>query len=268
MIALLREPSVLIGLFVAVALSIVAALVWLHHAQAQAGRLQYRRELPGLNVIRTALGRSAETGRPVHLSPGSGTLGNRATTAATIAGLLAAERVAQQAARNGALLQVSSGDAVAHLALRGIVRQVYQQAGQTQDFDSGSVQLLAHQDATAYAAGVMTLYARQQLEASQLIGDFGQEFLLIGEEGAQRNLPQIGGAVSNAALPVMMLSTSSTLIGEEVFAADAYLSDDAAAQARLRTQDVLRALVISLLVIGFLYSLLAGLLGLPELPAA
>lgn len=268
MIGVFAEPSVLIGVFIAVALGIVAALVWLHHAQAQSGRLKYRRELRGFDVIRTALGRSAETGRPVHLSPGSGTLGNRSTTAATIAGLLAAERVANEAARNGALLQVSSGDAVAHLALRGIVRQVYQQAGQTQDFDPGSVQLLAHQDATAYAAGVMTLYSRQQLEASQLIGDFGQEFLLIGETGAQRNLPQIGGAISNAALPVMLLSTSSTLIGEEVFAADAYLSDDNAAQARLRTQDVLRALIISVIVIGFVYSLLAGVLGLPALPAA
>ncbi len=262
----LINSTILIGLVPAVALSIVAAMVWLHHAQALAGRLQSRRPLPGPDVIRSALGRSAETGRAVHLSPGSGTLGSRATTAATIAGLLAAERVATEAARNGALLQVSSGDAVAHMALRGIVRQVYQRAGQTQDFDSGSVQLLAHQDPTAYATGVMTVYARQPLEASQLIGDFGQEFLLLGEEGAQRNLPQVGGAVSNAALPVMLLSTNQTLIGEEVFAADAYLSDDVAAQARLRTHDVLRALLIAVLIIGFVYSLLAALLGLPALP--
>ncbi|MBX0327591.1 hypothetical protein K2Z83_07865 [Oscillochloris sp. ZM17-4] len=248
---------------------VVVAMTWLHHARVIAGWLPERRPLPALDALRGALGRGAETGRSLHISPGSGQIGagngTRGSTAETIAGLMVAGRVAEEAALNGAPILISSGDAISHLALRGAVRQAYQMAGQTQDYDSGRVQLLAHQDALAYAAGVTTLYGRDQIEASMLIGSFGQEFLLIGEDGAQRNLPQVAGSSSSTALPLMMLSTPSALIGEEIYAAESYLSSDPAAQSRLMTQDGLRTVVIILLIGGFIYGLIQPSLGLPPL---
>lgn len=249
---------------------IVVGLTWLHHARARAGRVGTARPLPALDALRAALGRGAETGRALHISPGAGLIGagegSRANTAEMIAGLLTAERVAGEAALNGASVLVTSADAVAHLALRGAVRQAYQVAGQTQDYDPARVQLLAQSDNLAYAAGVASLHARQRLEASVLIGSFGQEFLLIGEDGAQRDLPQIAGTAGPAALPLMLLTTPSTLIGEEIFAAEAYLTPDPGARARLLTQDVLRTATILLLIGGFIYSLVQPALGLPPLP--
>jgi hypothetical protein len=246
---------------------VVVVVTLVHYAQASAGRTVRRRALPAFQVLRGALGRASETGRAIHVSPGAGTIGNRATTAETVVGLLAAERVVTEAARSGAPVLVSSGDAVSHLALRGTLRQAYQNAGQAQDYDPNSVQLLAHQDSTAYSVGVMTLYGRQHLEASQLIGSFNQDFLLIGEDGAQRNIPQIAGATSTSALPVMLLSTPYTLIGEEIFVAEAYLSDNPVSDARLRTHDILRVIVIILILLGFVYALLLQpLLNLPALP--
>jgi hypothetical protein len=234
----------------------IVVLTMLHHVQASRGRIVPRRPLAGFDIMRRALARGAETGQAIHVSPVAGTVGNRATTAETVVGLLAAERVATEAARNGATMLVSSGDAVSHLALRGTLRQAYQGAGQAQDYHPNSVQLLAHQDTAAYAAGVAMIYGRQRLEASQLIGSFNQDFLLIGETGAQQGIPQVAGATSTAALPVMLLSSDATLIGEEIFAAEAYISDDAPPQARLRTQDALRIVVIALIVLGFAYNLL------------
>lgn len=258
------------GIFGALALALIMliVLVWLHHSEALQKKLTYRREIAAFDIIRSALGRGAETGKAIHLSPGAGTIGNRATTAETLVGLLTLERVAIEAARNGAPILVSSGDAVTHLALRGIMRQVYQTSGQAQDYDAARVQLLAHEDTTAYAAGVATLYARQKLEASHLVGSFGQDFLLTSEEGAQQRLPQLAGSTSNEAIPVMLLSTNGTLIGEEIFAAEAYLSDEPASQARLRTQDVLRLIVIVALVLVFVYSVVQSFTGfLPALPS-
>ncbi|HMQ31023.1 MAG TPA: hypothetical protein PKD53_09855 [Chloroflexaceae bacterium] len=248
----------------------VVAVTWLHHARVGAGRLPARRPLPPIETLRSALGRGAETGRATHVSPGASVLGaadgSRATTAELLAGLLVAERVAGEAALNGAPILVSSGDAVAHLALRGSVRQAYQVAGQAQDYEAGRVQLLAHNDELAYAAGVATLYERQPLEASALVGGFNQEFLLIGEEGAQRDLPQMAGTTSSAALPLMLLTTPATLIGEEIYAAEAYVGPPGPAQARLLTQDLLRTVVILLLIAGFVYGLVQQALDLPPLP--
>jgi hypothetical protein len=166
-----------------------------------------------------------------------------------VAGLLAAERVAYEAALNGAPILVSSGDAVAHLALRGSLRQAYQRAGLGQDYDPVNVQLLAHQDPMAYASGVTTLYGRQNLEASQLIGVFGQEFLLAGAVGAQRDVPQLAGATTTTGLPLIYLTADGALIGEEIYAAEAYLARSPAPLARLLTQDTLRTVVIAAILI-------------------
>ncbi|PDW03858.1 DUF6754 domain-containing protein [Candidatus Viridilinea mediisalina] len=252
-----------------IVLFIVVAMTFIHHARVQAGKLPQRRPLPALDRLRHALGHGAETGRPTHVSPGASVLGaadgSRATTAELLAGLLVAERVASEAALKGSPILVSSGDAVAHLALRGGVRQAYQMAGQAQDYDPTRVQLLAHNDELAYATGVATIYAREELEASAMFGGFNQEFLLLGEEAAQRDLPHIVGTTNSLALPLMVLSSPSTLVGEEIYAAEAYIAPAQMAQARLLTQDLLRTTVILLLVVGFGYSLLQPFLGLPSL---
>jgi hypothetical protein len=234
---------------------LVTILTLLHHARAIAGKRPIaRRPLRGLDIVGRALARGAETGRAIHVSPGSGVIGARSSTVETVAGLLAAERVATDAALNGAPVLASSGDAVAHLALRGTLRQAYQRAGLGQDYDPANVQLLAHQDAMAYASGVTTLYGRQKLEASQMIGSFGQEFLLAGEIGAQAGVPQLGGATNTTALPLIYLTTEGTLIGEEIFAVEAYLARSPAPLARLLTQDALRTVVIVAIVILLIMS--------------
>lgn len=233
--------------------AMVVIFTWLHHARVLAGRVPESRPLPALDVVRGALARGAETGRPIHISPGAGSIGNQSMTGETIVGLLAAERVASEATLKGAPVLASSGDAVAYLALRGTIRQAYQRAGQPHDYDASMVKLLAHEDGIAYATGVMTLQDTQKIEASQLLGSFGREFLLLGEDGAQRDVPQVSGTTSANALPGMLLSTQGTLIGEEIFAAEAYLSDEPTPRARLITQDVLRTMVILLILIGLIY---------------
>lgn len=258
----LPEETILVLI---VTLIVFILTVW-YDTRVRAGHRPFRRPLAAFDVIWAALGRGAETGRVIHLSPGAGTVGNRVTTAETMIGLLAAERIATEAAFNGAAILVSSGDAVSHLALRGIVRQAYYRSGQSQIFNAASVQLLAHQDPMAYASGVSTLYERQRLEASQLIGSFGQELLLVGETGAQRDLPQMMGTTTPVGLPLMFLSTRSVLIGEEVFAADAYLATVPDPQARLMTQDFLRTILILVIVLGIIYSLIQPVVGLPPLP--
>jgi|HigsolmetaAR202D_1030399.scaffolds.fasta_scaffold00019_37 hypothetical protein len=244
---------------------VVTVAVLIHHSAILRGKRPYLRPLTALDLLRHSLGRGAETGRAIHLSPGAGTIGNRSTTAETIAGLLAAERVASEAALNGAPILASSGDPVAHLALRGTLRQAYSRAGQMQDYDAAHVQLLAQHDSMAYATGVTTMYGRQRLEASQLFGSFGHEALLLAEDGVQRNVPQVAATTNSAALPLFSLTADATLIGEELFAAEAYLAHSPSPQARLLTQDLLRTVVIIIVLGGLIYAAVQPSLNLPPL---
>ena len=59
---------------------LVIILTLLYHARVLAGKRPIsRRPLPGLDVVGRALARGAETGRAIHLSPGSGAIGARGT---------------------------------------------------------------------------------------------------------------------------------------------------------------------------------------------
>jgi len=257
------------AIFFIIILVLVVALIWLHYARVQAGRVPERRSFPALEVLQAALARSAETGRPVHLSPGASTIGagegQRASTAELLAGLNIIGRAAEQAAAGGASIVVSSADAVAHLALRGMVRQSYRSFGQEQSFNARQIELWAHGDAMAYTAAVAAIYDRTPLEASLLTGAFGQEALLATETGVERMLPQVLGSTHPSALGLMAITTPHILIGEEIYAAEAYLTSTSIPQARLLTHDALRTVVIWLMLIAFGYGFIRIAFGWPVL---
>jgi len=71
---------------------------------------------------------------------------------------------------------------------------------------------------------------------------------LAGEDGAQRGVPQISGATTTTALPLAYLTSEGTLIGEEIYAVEAYLARSPAPLARLLTQDGLRTVIIVAIV--------------------
>jgi hypothetical protein len=67
-------------------------------------------------------------------------------------------------------------------------------------------------------------------------------------------VPQFGGATTTTALPLVYLTTEGTLIGEEIYAAEAYLDRSATPRARLLTQDTLRTVIIVALLTLLLLS--------------
>ncbi|MCS7158774.1 MAG: hypothetical protein N0A16_13765, partial [Blastocatellia bacterium] len=70
--------------------------------------------------------------------------------------------------------------------------------------------------------------------------------------------PQVAGATTSTALPLMYLTADGTLIGEEVYAAEAYLARAPEAQGRLLTHDALRTVVIVAIVVLALWQLSVG----------
>lgn len=234
--------------------------------RVRSGRLPAFRTLPGLASLRARFSDVAESGRPLHVATGSGQRGAIGTTAETIASLLIAQRIAEATTQRGGNVAVTSGDIVAHTALRGVVHESYLQAGFASDYRPDSVQLVAQNAPIAYAAGVATRYATEPMVASVVAGNYDSEALLITAEGTERGIPQVAAASSLGALPVLAISADATLIGEDLFAAEAYLSDTAAPKARLLSQDALRWTVLVLLAAGLIWQLLAVSQLIPALP--
>lgn len=189
-------------------------------SRVRTGRTGRLRPLPGLEELPKLVGRSAETGRPLHVSVGVAGVGGSAT-AETWAGLTILRELADAAANCDTPLLVTVSDPTVLPIAQDLLSRAYVRSGNPEGYDPTQVQLIAPEP-MAYAAGVSGILDRESLTANVMIGSFGDEYLLIGETGARRGVRQIVGTADPRTLPLVYASADETLIGEEMFAGGAY----------------------------------------------
>lgn len=237
------------------ALMLVVLLVFLSFLLLAERRVRWGlkptlRSLPGFALLDGFVGRAVETGRTLHVSMGTKGIGG-ASTADTMAGLMALERLAHQAVATNLKLVVTVSDPSLLPIAQDTLRRAYERRGYPQGYDPLQVRYIAP-DPIAYAAGVMGVLEREDVAANAMIGGFGDEFLLMGENGARKGVQQIGGASSLEALPFVYISTDAALLGEEIYAGGAYLSSKSSHLGSLLAQDWLRTAIILAIILGVL----------------
>ncbi|MGQ9599228.1 MAG: DUF6754 domain-containing protein [Anaerolineae bacterium] len=216
--------------------------------RVKTGKAGELRSLPGITEVSQSIGHSAETGQPLHVSVGVAGVGG-AATAETWAGLSLLSQIADKAAACDTSLIVTVADATALPIAQDLVRRAYTRHGNPEGYDPTQVRFIAPVP-MAYAAGVMGLLERQPLMANVMVGTFGDEYLLMGETGARRQVPQIVGATDPQTLPLVYASADHTLIGEETFAVGAYTKRLPIQIGSLLTEDWARWAVIAVIVIA------------------
>jgi hypothetical protein len=202
-------------------------------------------ELPGV------VGRSAETGQPLHISMGVAGLGGGAT-AETWAGLTLLGQMADRAAACDTPLVVTVADATVLPLAQDILRRAYVRQGNPEGYKAAQVRFVAPIP-MAYAAGVTGLLDREPFTANIMVGSFGDEYLLIGETGARKGIRQVVGAADPRTLPFVYASADETLIGEEMFAGGAYTARLPVQIGSLLTEDWARwAVAVAIIVAAVL----------------
>ncbi|MDP3684457.1 MAG: hypothetical protein Q8S01_11040, partial [Ignavibacteria bacterium] len=109
----------------------------------------------------------------------------------------------------------------------------------------------------SYAIGAVESMQDSGTSANVLMGDFGVEAGLLCDGAENQNSYKLAGSNSIIAQSIFFALADDALIGEELYALPAYLGSQAAHQASLRVQDILRFAVI-LVLLGAVVSKLAG----------
>ncbi|NQT89277.1 hypothetical protein HQ560_21090 [bacterium] len=209
------------------------------------------RKINGLEAVEEAIGRATEMGRPVFFVHGLG----QVSGLATIASVNVLSRVARRAADYGTRVRVTNMDPIVTAVSQEVVQQAYTEAGRPDAYSADDVSLMAR-DQFSYSAAVTGLMMREKPAAIFLMGTFAAESLLLAETGSSTGAIQIAGTESYAQLPFFVTTCDYTLIGEELFAASAYLSREPKMLGSLRGQDIAKAfMMIALAVITALLSL-------------
>jgi hypothetical protein len=233
------------ALLLLIIIAAVATAAIVHHGRAAPVRQRLARGALALRHARVA---GAEAGRAIHISVGGGAVGGPRDAAATIAGINAAERLAADAAASGVPIIASSGDAIAHLSLIGVIARA-QRAGTIGAMRPPRVRLLAQHDQVAYALAIDDCCEHGTPGISQTVGHFDGEYLFASEAYHRRQIDQFAASPTLASAPWSMLAADGALVGEDAHAAAAHISDAIAPQARLATHDLVRLAVIVVIVV-------------------
>lgn len=228
-----------------VVLAATCACILASMMAARAGRVPKIRRITGLEAVEEAVGRATEMGRPILFVPGIQDMDNPMT----VAGITVLSRVAGTAARYDATLDVPVSRSLVMQAARESVQAAALQTGQPDWYDPERIRYITDEQFgyAAYAAGAM---ARDKPAACFYMGCFFAESLILAENGNAIGAIQIAGTAETAQLPFFVASCDYTLIGEEFFAASAYLSGAPDQLGTLRGQDIVKALIALVLVFG------------------
>jgi hypothetical protein len=130
-----------------------------------------------------------------------------------------------------------------------MVKGGYLQAGRPDAYDPNSVRFVSPEQ-FAYVASVTGIMLRDRPAAHIFMGSFYAESLLLAETGFATGAIQVAGTANVHQLPFFVVACDYTLIGEELFAASAYLSGDPKLVGGLKGADWIKIVVIVVIVVG------------------
>jgi len=213
------------------------------------------RSIPALNRLERAIGLAIEAGNRLHIALGSGNLISPQSGIGFL-GLSLLGRISKTATLSDHPPITSIGEGALAILAQNTQRNAAQKAG---GYFDPSLSRITGLTPFAYAAGASLLVNEENAGASFLFGTFRSESALLLEATESNNGEPLGGTDDIAGQAVMFVSTREPLIGEESFAAGAYLGAGEFHNASLFAQDVLRWILIGLILLGALLKV-AGLL--------
>ena len=229
---------------------IFLSLIFIYFKRAAIGHELYLRPIPGIDAIDEAIGRATEMGKPILYVPGLSSIDD----VATIASLTILGRVARKVAEYQTPLRVPNRDPIVYTVAEEAVKQAYLEAGRPDSYEANSVFFVTDSQ-FAYVAAVNGLMMREKPATNFYLGMFWAESLLLAETGALSGAIQIAGTDAITQLPFFITTCDYTLIGEELYAASAYLGREPKQVGAVKGQDACKGIVMAFITIGIILSI-------------
>ena len=206
------------------------------------------RVLPAFDELRRAIERAVESGQRVHLSLGTGTLIG-SDSGPALAGLSAMSQMAELTLDSDRPVVASSGDGAIAAASQDALRGTLGRLGSGERYHWTSARMLAPTP-FSYVAALPGMLDSERVSVHVLLGHFGNEGALAADMGARSRAFVLAGSDAVPTQALFFATADQPLIGEETFAAGAYLGAGGMQRASLRVQDLLRLVLIVAIVVG------------------
>ncbi len=217
------------------------------------------RTIPGLNAIEEAVGRAVELGRPVHFTTGQGgySISQPDTGTQIMAGLSVFNYVAQLCAKMGVKLIVSVGQTETIPILEQYIRDAYNAENLPVP---DMTDTLRFHGTTQYSfiTQVQSIFRREHAAANIVVGPLSGESGQLLFSGVEAGAIQVTGTGRTAHIPWLAIISTYSIMGEEIYAAGALLSDDKETLNTIWVQDIGKLLSIIVLLLGVIFTTLGS----------
>ena len=221
-------------------------ILWFTSQQASQGKVPQIRKIPGLDAIEEAVGRSVEMGRPVYYPMGCAGFGN-AQTGGKMAALSLISYSAELCAERGIKLLTGTNKTSMIPMLDDVMTQAYMAHNAPELHDLSDIRWYPSQ--MAYVAGTDTIFKYEKPGAMIMIDTWWAEALAFCEIGRRGGAFMIGGTDYRPYMPYFIATCDYALIGEEIFIASAYISDEPTVKATVFAEDIMKFIIIGLTIV-------------------
>jgi hypothetical protein len=228
-------------------LAIWAIAIYILRIVEQEEKVPTIRRLEALEHLHEAVGRSIELNTPILYYGGWGRGTIYGTDAPQLmAGLEVMAHVAELTASLGAdYITIHSAPELIPMAT-DLLRFAYTKEGKPEDFDPDMVRFTGGQLSTVPV--ILGMAEREKIASYIYVGSFWAEALQVLETSHIAGGITIGGTAMYHQIAFFIAAADYTLIGEEIFAAGAYLSKDPVQVGTIWAQDMVRIIGIALTI--------------------
>lgn len=209
----------------------------------------YIRKIAGVDAIEEAIGRATEMGKTVLYLTGLSIMSD----IATIAAISILSRVARKVAQYEAKLLVPCYDPIVTAVAKDTIKAAYTDIGRPDAYrDDFAFYVVDSQ--FPFVAAVDGIMMREKPAANIFMGYYYAESLLLTETGSATGAIQIAGTDAITQLPFFITTCDYTLIGEELYAAGAYISRNPLQLGSLKGEDIGKLVFFIVLIVGTIFS--------------
>lgn len=241
-----------------VVMLVVCAAIWINILRAQAGKKLYIRKIAGMDAVTEAVGRATEMGQPVLYVAGLQDMDN----VQTVAGITILGSISRMVAEYETSLLMPTSRSLVMSTARETVKEAYLAAGRPDAYREDSIYYVTDEQ-FGFVAHVDGLMLRKKPATCFYLGAFFAESLILAETGNSIGAIQVAGTAMPTQLPFFVAACDYTLIGEELFAASAYLSQDEKMLGSLKGQDFGKLMAMVFVTLGSLFASIAAVSASP-----
>jgi hypothetical protein len=202
------------------------------------------RPIEGFDKIPIWVGQAIEANRPLHLSIGGAGIGDN-TTILSLAGAELFYSIIQDATIGDVSPIITTSSTAAIPLGQDTLRRAYQSQGYSSRYEQSKARWYPQgQRSMAFAAALTGLMTVENPAAHVLVGSFGSELALILDVANHQKQPTLAASNQLEGQAIAFALAGDYLIGEEIFAAAGYMSDNPADKAESVVVDIWRGLLI------------------------